>query len=136
MSSGKLILAGLPGLKNKVRLVDEPPFTLDVEKLRPMEKAVLRLAHHGLSIGRIVNTLGEDKGKALRACYSLYAAGVLEPVTTDALRPRPIQEETGSFLVSEILRKIQPVEDGRTVACCPRRHRCVGSPNGRPALSR
>ncbi len=112
MSSGKLILGGLPALKSKVTLVDEPPFTLDVDKLRPMEKAVLRLAHHGLSIGRIVNTIGEDKGKTLRACYSLYGAGVLEPVTSDAPRPRPIQEETGSFLVSEILRKVQPVEDG------------------------
>jgi hypothetical protein len=119
MSSGKLILAGLPPLRTKVKLVEEPPFTLDVDKLRPVEKAVLRSAREGASIGGIVNAIGGDKGKVLRACYSLYASGVMEAATDVRARPRRVQEETGTFVVSEILRKIGVAPESESAPAAP-----------------
>ena len=112
MSSGKLILAGLPPLDTMIRVVQAPLFSLDFEKLRPVEKSVLRIADTRISIRQILARAGEDKGKVLRACYALYASGVLESVSEDARKtPRRVQEETGTFVVSEILRKIVPRED-------------------------
>jgi tetratricopeptide (TPR) repeat protein len=120
MSSGKLILAGLPPLDTKIRLVPEPPFTLDVEKLRPVESAALRSARKGTSIRGILGKVGGDKGKVLRACYALYAAGVIEPATTEARgRPRRVQEETGTFVLSEILQKIGPTPEVGSAAATP-----------------
>jgi hypothetical protein len=111
MSSGKLILAGLPPLDTMIRVVQAPPFSLDFEKLRQVERSVLRIADTRISIRQILTRAGDDKGKVLRACYGLYASGVLEPVSEGARRtPRPVQEETGTFVVSEILRKITPKE--------------------------
>ncbi|MGH9462496.1 MAG: DUF4388 domain-containing protein, partial [Vicinamibacteria bacterium] len=112
MSSGKLILAGLPPLDTMIRVVQAPPFSLVFEKLKQVEKSVLRIADTRISIRQILTRAGDDKGKVLRACYALYASGVLESVSEGARRTkRPVQEETGTFVVSEILRKITPKED-------------------------
>src|SRR3990170_1566099 len=109
MGSGKLILSGLPPLDSLIRVVEAPHFSLDFGKIAPVERTVLRLAGTRVSIRRILATAGEDKGKVLRACYGLYGAGVLELAMSDAPRaPRRVQEETGTFVVSEILRKIGP----------------------------
>ncbi len=107
MTSKKLILTGLPPLDTQVKIVDAPPFTVDIDKLRPTERAVIRSIGKGASFHKITKTIGGDEGKVLRACYSLYAAGVVEGCTPDVRRrPRRVQEETGTFVLSEIRRKV------------------------------
>jgi hypothetical protein len=105
MASKKLVLAGLPPLETKLTIVQEPPFSLDVEKLRPVEKDVLRVARDGARISEIVRNVGGDEGVALRAIYGLVCAGVLEVVATEP-RILRVQEETGSFVLSEIRHKV------------------------------
>ncbi len=108
MTSQRLVLAGLPSLDTRLKVASEPPFTLDAEKLRPVEKEVLRCAGSGASISEIVAIVGGKEGVALRAAYGLCSAGVLEAVATEApSRPRlRVQEETGTFVLSEIRRKL------------------------------
>lgn len=108
MTSKKLVLTGLPPLATEVKVVDRPPFTFDVRKLTRMEKEVLRVASDGASLERIAEIIGGNEGVPLRACYGLVAAGVLGFTSSAAARRRPptVQEETGTFLLSEIRRKV------------------------------
>ena len=69
MSRKSLVLAGLPPLDTEVKIVDQPPFTLDVDKLRPEEKSMLRAAKNGATIQDIVEIVGGHESVALRACY-------------------------------------------------------------------
>lgn len=106
MSDGKLILAGLPPLATVVRVSENPPFTMDFNRLKPLERDVLRTVGHGQSLTAIVPKLDADRGLVLRACYGLLSAGLLESVQQDSSRrPLKVQEETGVFLLSEIERK-------------------------------
>jgi hypothetical protein len=109
MTSQRLVLAGLPSLDTRLRIAPEPPFTLDVQKLRPEEKQVLRSAGTGASIAQIVETVGGHKGMALRAAYALLSAGLLESVAAETpTRARlRVQEETGTFVLSEIRQKVE-----------------------------
>jgi hypothetical protein len=108
MTSQRLVLTGLPSLDTRLKVTSEPPFTLDAEKLRPVEKEVLRCAGSGASISEIVEIVGGNKGVALRAAYGLCSAGVLEAVATEAPNPRlRVQAETGTFVLSEIRRKLE-----------------------------
>jgi len=130
MSSKKLILAGLPPLDTKVSIVEEPPFTLDFDRLRPVEKAVLQSVSKEASLRAIARTTGGNEGVVLRACYGLYAAGLLETATSDSrgLSPR-VQEETGAFVLSEIRRKVEEREEG---AGTPARRAEPGGTRQRP----
>lgn len=108
MTSQRLVLAGLPSLDTRLKVASEPPFTLDVEKLRSVEKEVLRCAGSGASISEIVAFVGGNRGVALRAAYGLCSAGVLEAAATDAPNPGlRVQAETGTFVLSEIRRKFE-----------------------------
>ena len=124
MSRKSLVLTGLPPLDTEVKIVDQPPFTLDVDKLRPEEKSMLRAARNGATIQDIVEIVGGHEGVALRACYGLLSGGLLEPVELAELAelaeplehvpPRrllQVQEETGTFVLSEIrLTKVEAPE--------------------------
>ena len=116
MTSQRLVLAGLPSLDTRLKVVSEPPFTLDAEKLRRVEKEVLRCAGSGASISEIVEIVGGNKGVALRAAYGLYSAGVLEAVATEAPNRRlRLQAETGTFVLSEIRRKLEARQEAPPV---------------------
>ena len=106
MTGKELVLGGLPSLDTDVHIVDRPPFTLDFDKLRPAEKAVLKSVRDGASIRQITKAVGGNEGVALRACYGLLSAGILEASISEApKRPLPVQVETGTFVLSEIRRK-------------------------------
>jgi len=108
MTSQRLVLAGLPSLDTRLKVASEPSFTLDAEKLRSVEKEVLRCAASGASISEIVAFVGGNRGVALRAAYGLCSAGVLEAVAAEAPKPRlRVQAETGTFVLSEIRRKFE-----------------------------
>ena len=109
MRSKKLVLAGLPPLQTKVRIVKEPPFTVDFDKLLPVEKAVLREVANGAPLHQVAKAARKDEGVVLRACYALYAAGLLEAATPEPQPRRPlrVQEETGTFVLSEIRQRIR-----------------------------
>ena len=112
MTSQRLVLAGLPSLDTRLKVASEPPFTLDAEKLRSVEKEVLRCAGSGASVSEIVAFVGGNRGVALRAAYGLYSAGVLEAVATEAPNPRlRVQAETGTFVLSEIRRKFEASQE-------------------------
>lgn len=118
MSKKSLVLAGLPPLDTEVRIVDQPPFTLDIGKLRADEKSVLRAARNGATLRDIVEIVDGNEGITLRACYGLLSGGILEPVELDPRRRQlQVQEETGTFVLSEIRHKVQvpaePVEAPR-----------------------
>ena len=106
-----------------MKIVDQPPFTLDVDRLRPEEKSVLRAARNGATIQDIVEIVGGHEGVTLRACYGLLSGGLLEPVepVDDVERVEPlehdrgrrllqVQEETGTFVLSEIRHKVEAPE--------------------------
>jgi tetratricopeptide (TPR) repeat protein len=106
MTDGKLILAGLPPLDTMVRLSERPPFTVDPRKLKPIEQTILKSAGMGAPLAALIKGSEADRGRALRACYGLYAAGLLEQSDhTSRKRPLKVQEETGVFVLSEIERK-------------------------------
>jgi tetratricopeptide (TPR) repeat protein len=110
MSSGKLILAGLPPLDTVLRVSEQPPWSFEFDKLKPVEQAVLRAAGKGEPLSVITKRVDSDRGRVLRACYGLYSAGVLERVDARAsARPRKVQEETGVFLLSDIARKFAQI---------------------------
>ncbi len=116
MTSQRLVLTGLPPLDTRLKVASEPPFTLDAEKLRRVEKEVLRCAGSGASISEIVEIVGGNKGVSLRAAYGLYSAGVLEAVATEAPSPRlRLQVETGTFVLSEIRRKLEAGQEAPAV---------------------
>lgn len=109
MTDGKLILSGLPPLGTLVRLSDRPPFTAEPRKLKPLEQACLRNAGNGAPLAALIQRSGTDRGLALRACYGLYAAGLLEPADSNR-KPLKVQEETGVFVLSEIQRKFARIQ--------------------------
>jgi hypothetical protein len=51
-----------------------------------------------------------ERGLVLRACYGLYAAGLLELADQNERRPLKVQEETGVFVLSEIQRKFAKIQ--------------------------
>ncbi|MFQ5789610.1 MAG: DUF4388 domain-containing protein [Acidobacteriota bacterium] len=115
MTNGKLIVAGLPPLNTTVRVSERPPFTIDFDKLKPVEQAVLLGAGRGASMASLVRSLEQDRGTVLRACYGLYASGLLEGAGRGASkRPLKVQEETGVFLLSDIQKKFAKVEATNT----------------------
>ncbi len=105
MADGKMILAGLPPLDTMVRLSERPPFTVEPRKLKPIEQSILKNAGMGAPIAALIKGSEADRGRALRACYGLYAAGLLEGADGARKRPLKVQEETGVFVLSEIERK-------------------------------
>ena len=105
MTNGKLLLAGLPPLNTQVRVAENPPFTMDPRKLKPIEQSVLRSAGKGVPLSALLQRGDSERGLVLRACYGLYAAGLLEPADRNRRRPLKVQEETGVFVLSEIQRK-------------------------------
>lgn len=121
ISRKSLILAGLPSLDTEVKIVDQPPFTLDVDKLRSEEKSVLRAAKNGATIQDIVDIVGGHEGVSLRACYGLLSGGLLEPVEPDPRRRLlQVQEETGTFVLSEIRHKVEAPEEPVDAPATPR----------------
>ena len=113
MSSGKLILAGLPPLDSALRVSEQPPWSFEFDKLKPVEQAVLRAAGKGETLQAITRRVDSDRGRILRAGYALYSAGLLEPVDKRATsRPLKVQEETGVFLLSDIERKFAQIRAG------------------------
>lgn len=110
MTDGKLILAGLPPLGTVVRVSERPPFTVDPRKLKALEQAVLRSAGKGASLATLIQNTDADRGLVLRACFGLFAAGLLEPADGTIRRPLKVQEETGVFVLSEIQRKFGKIQ--------------------------
>ena len=109
MTEGKLILAGLPPLNTLMRVSERPPFTVEPRKLKPLEQAVLKAAGKGTPLAALVQSVSAERGLVLRACYGLYAAGLLEPADGAKRRPLKVQEETGVFVLSEIQRKFAKI---------------------------
>ena len=105
MTDGKLILGGLPPLNTLVRVAERPPFTIDPKKLKRLERRILKAAGKGVPISTLIRGLDVDRGVALRACYGLFAAGLVEPVEGIGRRQLKVQEETGVFVLSEIEQK-------------------------------
>ncbi len=98
MTSKKLILKGLPSLDRRLRIAERPPFTLDFFSLSPVEQAVHGAVHGGIDLQAIPEKVDEERTLVLRACYGLYAAGILEPANpADTWRPLRVQEETVAF---------------------------------------
>lgn len=121
ISRKSFVLAGLPSLDTEVKIVDQPPFTPDVDKLRPEEKSVLRAAKNGATIQDIVEIIGGHEGVSLRACYGLLSGGLLEPVAPDPRRRLlQVQEETGTFVLSEIRHKVEAPEEPVTAPAASR----------------
>lgn len=110
MTDGKLILSGLPPLGTLVRLSERPPFTVEPRKLKPLEQAVLRNAGRGTPLAAMIQNMDADRGLVLRACYGLFAAGLLEPADQGHRKPLKVQEETGVFVLSEIQRKFANIQ--------------------------
>lgn len=110
MTDGKLILAGLPPLGTVVRVSERPPFTVDPRKLKALELTVLRNAGKGASLATLIQNSDADRGLVLRACFGLFAAGLLEPVDGSIRKPLKVQEETGVFVLSEIQRKFAKIQ--------------------------
>ena len=110
MTNGKLILAGLPPLGTLMRLAERPPFTVEPRKLKPLEQAVLRNAGRGTPLAAMIQSMDADRGLVLRACYGLFAAGLLEPADQGQRKPLKVQEETGVFVLSEIQRKFAKIQ--------------------------
>lgn len=110
MTDGKLILSGLPPLATLVRLSERPPFTVEARKLKPLEQSVLRNAGRGAPLAALIQNTEADRGLALRACYGLLSAGLLEPADNGNRKPLKVQEETGVFVLSEIQRKFAKIQ--------------------------
>lgn len=110
MTDGKLILSGLPPLGTLVRISERPPFTVEPRKLKPLEQAVLRNAGRGTPLAAMIQSMDADRGLVLRACYGLFAAGLLEPADQGHRKPLKVQEETGVFVLSEIQRKFAKIQ--------------------------
>ena len=110
MTNGKLLLAGLPPLDTQVRVAENPPFTMDPRKLKPIEQSVLHSAGKGAPLSALLQRGDSERGIVLRACYGLYAAGLLEPADRNRRRPLKVQEETGVFVLSEIQRKFAKIQ--------------------------
>ena len=110
MTNGKLILAGLPPLNTMVRVAEQPPFTISPRKLKPLEQSVLHTAGRGAPLVALIQQAGKEKGLALRACYALYAAGLLDRVESGKRGKLKVQEETGAFVLSEIPRKFSGIK--------------------------
>ena len=55
MSRKSLVVAGLPPLDTRVEIADHAPFSLDFEKLRDVEKQVLRAVGEGATIRQLVD---------------------------------------------------------------------------------
>ncbi len=88
MTSKKLIVAGLLSLDGEVEVVDPPPFPLDRNTLRPVERNVLEAAsNRAAAIRALIDKVGGNDGVALRAVYGLIAAGVLEQRPRDRRGP-------------------------------------------------
>ncbi len=109
MTNGKLLLTGLPPLNTMVRVAEHPPFTIDPRKLKPIEQSVLRGAGKGVPLSALLQRGDSERGLVLRACYGLYAAGLLDPADENRRRPLKVQEETGVFVLSEIQRKFAKI---------------------------
>jgi hypothetical protein len=111
MTSKKLVLAGLPSLDGDVEVVDRPPFALDLDALRPVERSVLKAVSNGAEAIRVlIDRVGGNEGVVLRALYGLLAAGVLESKSEQPKRPVSVQFETGTFVLSEIGQKVSTPE--------------------------
>ncbi len=108
-----LVRSGLPSMKTRVRVAQRPPFTINVRKLSPVEQDVLRAAGKGVALESIARRLPQERSLILRACYGLCSAGLLEPIAAPA-RPLKVQEETGSFLLSEIQQKFARIQAKNT----------------------
>jgi len=111
MTSRKLVLAGLPSLDGEVEVVDPPPFALDLNALRPVERSVLEAVNNrAAAIRALIKKVGGNDGVVLRALYGLVAAGVLEAKADRPKGPISIQFETGTFVLSEISQKVSAPE--------------------------
>jgi tetratricopeptide (TPR) repeat protein len=109
MTDGKLILAGLPPLGTKVGLAERPPFTLEPRKLKPLELEILKDLRTPKSLATVIQDSAKDRGLVLRACYGLYAAGLIDQAGDGKARHLKVQEETGVFVLSEIQRKFAKI---------------------------
>jgi tetratricopeptide (TPR) repeat protein len=115
MTDEDLILRNLPSMKTRLRVSTRPPFTVSFNHLNPTERDVLRSAVKGASLRSILATISHERGATLRACYGLYAAGLLEMGESETTtRPLKVQEETGSFLLSEIQQKFARIRATNT----------------------
>lgn len=111
MTSKRLVLAGLPPLDADVEVVDRPPFALDLDALRPVERSVLKaVSNRAADIRVVLDNVSADEGVVLRAVYGLLAAGVLEAKSEQPKGPVSIQFETGTFLLSGISQKVSTPE--------------------------
>jgi hypothetical protein len=115
MTDEKLILKGLPPVKTRLRVSETPPFTVNVNKLKPAERDVLRAAGKGKTLSSILREVPHEHDAALRACYGLMAAGLLVKDGVGSVAgPLKVQEETGAFLLSEIQQKFARIQATNT----------------------
>jgi tetratricopeptide (TPR) repeat protein len=107
MTNGRLILQGLGSLLRRLRCSELPPFTVEEADLRPIERKVISATTKGGALGEMAKSVGEDKGKVLRASYGLLCAGILEYADM-APRELKVQEETETFLLSSLDKSEEP----------------------------
>lgn len=103
MKNGPLIAAGLPSKKSVVRLAPVPPFSFEDVRFRPEELLVMEAAQKGRTLQGILERVPKKKGIVLRTTYGLLSAGVLQ--REDEKAPLKVQEETGTFLMSNVERQ-------------------------------
>ena len=65
MSSKGLVTIGLPALDTEVKIVNQAPFSLDIEQLRPVEKQVLKSVGDGASLRKIVEAVDGQEVEAV-----------------------------------------------------------------------
>ncbi len=106
----KLIRSFFPSRKFRLRVSRQPPFTYDFERLKPVEQDVLRAAGKGASVESISRRIQYDQLDVLKACYGLYSAGLLSEDAEQLTRPMKVQEETGTFILSEIEQKFSRIQ--------------------------
>ena len=105
MPNPDAVLQCLPPLDTSVRVAKRPPFTCDVDQLAPIERDVLRWVGEGTALEQVLRELPEDRGLVLRACYGLYASGILESGDGESDECLlKVQEETKTFRLSELER--------------------------------
>ncbi len=106
MKNGKLIGQALPSPKSEVRLSKVPPFSFEEVRFLPVELLIMEAAQNARSLEAIVERIGKPKGEVLRAVYGLLSAGILERAREGRHdKPLKVQEEIGTFLLSELDRK-------------------------------
>ncbi|HXV62844.1 MAG TPA: DUF4388 domain-containing protein [Vicinamibacteria bacterium] len=102
MTNGELIGKSLPSLDTELVLSSCPPFSFEDVRFLPEELLVMEAAQKKRPVEGILQRVPKKRSTVLRTVYGLLSAGVLETVADRTVTPLKVQEETGTFLLSQI----------------------------------